>query len=28
MSVVKSSLSDAELKVVGSALQGALVDLV
>ncbi|MER0449814.1 DNA starvation/stationary phase protection protein [Streptomyces sp. NPDC006711] len=28
MSVVKSSLSDAQLKVVGSALQGALVDLV
>ncbi|MEU6048991.1 DNA starvation/stationary phase protection protein [Streptomyces xanthochromogenes] len=28
MSVVKSSLSDADLKVVGSALQGALVDLV
>ncbi|MFF4185039.1 Dps family protein [Streptomyces sp. NPDC001691] len=28
MSVVKSSLSDKELKVVGSALQGALVDLV
>ena len=28
MSVVKSSLSDAELKTVGSALQGALVDLV
>ncbi|MCT9093278.1 DNA starvation/stationary phase protection protein [Streptomyces sp. ASQP_92] len=28
MSVVKSSLSDAELKVVGPALQGALVDLV
>ncbi|MFG3281381.1 Dps family protein [Streptomyces sp. NPDC048111] len=28
MSVVKSSLSDAELKVVGTALQGALVDLV
>ncbi|MGW2816790.1 Dps family protein [Streptomyces sp. NPDC001415] len=28
MAVVKSSLSDSELKVVGSALQGALVDLV
>ncbi|MFG2722023.1 Dps family protein [Streptomyces sp. NPDC048416] len=28
MSVVKSALSDAELKVVGPALQGALVDLV
>ncbi|GAA4078846.1 MULTISPECIES: Dps family protein [Streptomyces] len=28
MSVVKSSLSEADLKVVGSALQGALVDLV
>ncbi|MEU5436708.1 DNA starvation/stationary phase protection protein [Streptomyces sp. NPDC020719] len=28
MSVVKSSLSEAELKVVGDALQGALVDLV
>ncbi|MEU9192308.1 Dps family protein [Streptomyces hundungensis] len=28
MSVVKSSLSDAELKIVGPALQGALVDLV
>uniref|UniRef100_A0AAU2VEV7 DNA starvation/stationary phase protection protein n=1 Tax=Streptomyces sp. NBC_00003 TaxID=2903608 RepID=A0AAU2VEV7_9ACTN len=28
MAVVKSSLSDEELKVVGSALQGALVDLV
>ncbi|MFV2118979.1 Dps family protein [Streptomyces sp. Act-28] len=28
MAVVKSSLSDADLKVVGEALQGALVDLV
>ena len=28
MSVVKSSLSEADLKVVGDALQGALVDLV
>ncbi|MFD7326192.1 Dps family protein [Streptomyces sp. NPDC059875] len=28
MSVVKSSLSDADLKTVGGALQGALVDLV
>ncbi|MEE1751705.1 Dps family protein [Streptomyces sp. SP18CS02] len=28
MSVVKSSLSDADLKVVGEALQGALVDLI
>ncbi|MFD7334430.1 Dps family protein [Streptomyces violascens] len=28
MSVVKGSLSDADLKVVGTALQGALVDLV
>ncbi|MFI8294127.1 DNA starvation/stationary phase protection protein [Streptomyces sp. ms191] len=28
MSVVKSSLSDADLKTVGNALQGALVDLV
>ncbi|WP_175408183.1 Dps family protein [Streptomyces sp. TRM64462] len=28
MTVVKSSLSDADLKVVGEALQGALVDLV
>ncbi|MEU9984985.1 DNA starvation/stationary phase protection protein [Streptomyces sp. NPDC050856] len=28
MNVVKSSLSDADLKVVGEALQGALVDLV
>ncbi|MER0449692.1 DNA starvation/stationary phase protection protein [Streptomyces sp. Edi4] len=28
MTVVKSSLSDAQLKVVGPALQGALVDLV
>lgn len=28
MAVVKSSLSDADLKVIGEALQGALVDLV